>query len=161
MQWLPPGEVAEQSGLSVSQTQSGKIAGTPPYMSPEQWLGAPQDIRTDLYAFGVVLYERCYGHLPFVGTDIKSIAAQHLHEAPHIPASLFASIIARCLAKHPESRYVWPLDLLEDLSRICRQQHVPLPPKPSERPRTAKELETLAMSLAERISVLLCSNNIP
>jgi serine/threonine protein kinase len=147
MQWLPPGEVARQSSLNVWQTQSGKIAGTPPYMSPEQWLAAPQDIRADLYAFGVVLYEMCYGHLPFVGPDLKNIAAQHLHEAPHIPGNLFASIIARCLAKHPESRYAQPLDLLGDISRICREQHVPLPPKPSERPRTAKELEALAMSL--------------
>ncbi len=52
------------SGLGVWQTGTGKVTGTPPYMAPEQWTAGRPDIRTDIYAFGVVMHEMCYGRRP-------------------------------------------------------------------------------------------------
>jgi serine/threonine protein kinase len=77
------------------QTNDGIIAGTPPYMSPEQCLGHQQEIGTDIYAFGVVMYEMCHGRLPFAGREFRELAPQHLCRQPDIPSGMFAALIAR------------------------------------------------------------------
>lgn len=129
------------------QTKDGKIAGTPYYMSPEQWQGSRQDIATDIYAFGVVIYEMCYGRLPFTGIDFHQLAAQHLGRQPDIPGGLFAPIIARCLSKDQAARYPDTLALLADLASVCKQHGIPLPPKPVNRGQKGRELAALAGGL--------------
>jgi serine/threonine protein kinase len=115
---------ADHNKLGVWKTVGGNICGTPPYMAPEQWLGAKQDVRTDLYAFGIILYEMCYGRRPFTGPNYSQ---QHLVLEPEVPDGLFAPIIARCLAKKPMERYGSPRELLEDLSRVCAANNLTLP----------------------------------
>jgi tetratricopeptide (TPR) repeat protein len=117
-------------------------------MAPEQWLGSKQDFRTDVYAFGVTMYEMCYGHMPFPGPNIQKFQEQHLRAKPLIPSSLFASIVERCLSKNPLARYTTPMELLEDLTRACQSKKVPLPPKPKMTSREAQELAGLAQGLS-------------
>jgi len=92
-----------EAKLGIWQTSGGNIAGTPPYMAPEQWLGSKQDFRTDVYAFGVTMYEMCYGHMPFPGPNIQKFQEQHLRAKPLIPSSLFASIVERLPLKESTS----------------------------------------------------------
>ena len=117
-------------------------------MAPEQWQGTRQDITTDIYAFGVVMYEMCYERLPFVGSDLRALAAQHISQQPDIPSGMFAGVITRCLAKHPAARYPDTLVLLADLARVCEQNDVPLPPSPIVSGQRGKELSALARGLA-------------
>lgn len=138
----PPGK------LGGWQTNDGKIAGTPYYMSPEQWQGGRQDITTDIYAFGVVLYEMCYGRLPFTGTQLRDLAAQHLGREPDIPGGMFAPVIARCLAKDRAARYQDTPALLADLARVCGAHGTPLPPKPVISGQKGRELAALARGLS-------------
>jgi serine/threonine protein kinase len=90
-------------------TEHGHVVGTPAYMSPEQAAGEPIDHRSDIFSFGVLVYECISGHLPFQG----STAAAYLRDAAlaqpkplprHVPAELRA-IVLRCLAKSPGDRY--------------------------------------------------------
>ena len=113
-------------------------------MAPEQWLGAGQDVRTDIYAFGITLYEMCYLRRPFAGPDFVQ---QHLHVDLKIPNGMFASIIARCLAKDPAMRYDTPSKLLEDVARICRNNNIPLLAESKAFKNRPLELHTFSQSL--------------
>ena len=92
-------------------TQTGLIAGTPPYMAPEQLLGHATDSRTDQFALGVVLYELCTGRHPFGGHSLPSTIARILASDPippgrdeAIPSELW-QVIERCLRKDASQRY--------------------------------------------------------
>jgi serine/threonine protein kinase len=115
--------------INIGGTLGGGISGTPAYMAPEQWRDEVQDMRTDIYAVGVVIYQMCYGRLPFSG-DSRELAQQHLHATPKIPDGMFAGLIAQCLVKDPAKRYHEPSALLDELSHICERHGVPLPPAP-------------------------------
>ena len=142
------GSEASPGKLGGWQTNDGRIAGTPYYMPPEQWQGGRQDITTDIYAFGVVMYEMCYGRLPFTGTDFHQLAAQHVGRQPDIPGGMFAPVIARCLAKDQAARYPDTLALLADLTLVCKQHGIPLPPKPVNSGQKGRELSALARGLS-------------
>ncbi|MCP3103525.1 serine/threonine protein kinase [Myxococcus sp. K15C18031901] len=93
-------------------TSAGAVLGTPVAMAPEQILGQPVDVRTDVYALGVLLYQLLTGSPPFPGTSAVEVEEQHLHAPPprlgehvRVPADL-ESVLQRCLAKRPEER--WP-----------------------------------------------------
>lgn len=99
-------DAAEQAGL----TGQGPIIGTPEYMAPEQLRGDPiQDARTDLYAFGVILFELLTLHLPFAG-DRGAVEHGHLALRPPRPRELadvpeaLEKLVLACLAKEPERR---------------------------------------------------------
>ena len=93
---------------SGTQTQSGIVSGTPKYMSPEQARGDKVDERTDIYSFGVILYELLAGHLPFDGDSTMTIIYKHINEPPppivDLPAPL-QEVVMRALAKNPDDRY--------------------------------------------------------
>jgi tRNA A-37 threonylcarbamoyl transferase component Bud32/tetratricopeptide (TPR) repeat protein len=101
-------EVDEARALQTL-TQTGLIMGTPHYMAPEILQGHAADVRSDLWAFGVVLYEMVSGRHPFEGTSAFEVASAIVREvAPPltdgVPAGLRA-VIERCLAKRPEERF--------------------------------------------------------
>ena len=91
-------------------TQSGVSLGTPRYMAPEQVQGEPVDLRTDLYAVGVVLYELLSGRPPFEDDQLIALAYAHVMRPPPplsdppVPAAL-AAVVARALEKQPAARF--------------------------------------------------------
>ena len=91
-----------------TQTDSGHLAGTAAYMSPEQAKGKPADERSDLWALGVVIYEMLTGHCPFQGDTTPALLYAIVHEAPPISGEVmgrWSPLLERMLAKDPAQRY--------------------------------------------------------
>ena len=120
------------AGLGASETATmstaaGLLVGTVGYMAPEQLEGKPVDLRIDLYAFGLVLYEMATGHNPFLGQSASSTIANILkEEAP--PAAQYNPvtppeldrILRKCLRKSKDERYASARDLALDLAALRR-----------------------------------------
>jgi tetratricopeptide (TPR) repeat protein/predicted Ser/Thr protein kinase len=114
-------------------TDPGVVMGTTSYMSPEQARGTRVDHRTDIFSFGIMLYEMLTGRLPFHGQS----GLETLHAILHDPAPSLTSlglpgmpadagvdlqrILAKCLAKDPDSRYQGMRDLVVDLRAARRR----------------------------------------
>jgi formylglycine-generating enzyme required for sulfatase activity/dienelactone hydrolase/predicted Ser/Thr protein kinase len=121
---------------AMPHTRTGMIVGTPAYMSPEQAQGRPLDARSDVFSFGVLLYELLTGKRPFRGeTDVALLAAilrdspePIAHLRPDVPPAL-VRIVERCLEKQPESRYE-SADSLVRAMRSCHEALSVPPPKP-------------------------------
>lgn len=103
-------------------TSTGQVLGTPNYMSPEQVKGKPLDGRSDLFSFGVVLYEMITGEKPFVGQNVTTVIYKIVHENPIAPRDLDATIhaglsqvVTKSLAKLPDERYQSGAELSKDL----------------------------------------------
>lgn len=127
--------------LTEGHTRPGVIIGTIPYMSPEQASGKPVDARSDIFSFGVLLYEMLGGRRPFTGkTDLQVLqAVLHAPAEPlgeDVPLTL-RSAVAKALEKNPAERYQTMRDLVVDLRRAARQtadEHQPAPVE-SDQPR--------------------------
>ena len=103
-------------------TNTGQVLGTPNYMSPEQVKGKPLDGRSDLFSFGVMLYEMVTGEKPFVGQNVTTIIYKIVHENPIPPRDLdvtihpgLSAVVTKALAKPPDERYQSGAELTHDL----------------------------------------------
>src|SRR6267143_6326172 len=105
-------------------TAPNLVIGTPQYMSPEQCSQSPDiDARSDIYSFGVILYEMLVGHVPFTGESPTVIMLKHLQEtAPSVlderndlPGAV-GRVISQALEKRPEDRYETVGELVEDFT---------------------------------------------
>jgi TolB-like protein/Tfp pilus assembly protein PilF len=94
--------------LPGTLTEPGMLVGTVAYMAPEQLRGQPADVRSDVWALGVVLYEMAAGKRPFSGDSTFELSANILNQPVSIPRDVpvaLRSIIEKCLEKQPERRY--------------------------------------------------------
>jgi len=123
------------------------VLGTPAYMSPEQCANQPRDLRSDVYACGILFYELVTGRVPFHSDDVQCLLRQQLLASPRPPsrvrtdlgalAGRVDAIVAKALAKEPEGRYPRMQDMRDafrDLARASRRSgaiEVERPP-PSE-----------------------------
>ncbi len=110
--------------LGEEQTRQGMIVGTIAYMSPEQAAGKTLDARSDMFSFGVVLYEMLAGHRPFTAATNLELLQKVIHGRPaplsdHIPEPL-RQLVTRALEKDPAHRYSSMRELVEALRSALR-----------------------------------------
>ena len=109
-------------GEGINLTKEGTTLGTVSYMSPEQILGNEADEKSDIWAFGVVLYEMISGHLPFTGAYEQSIAYAIVNDEPALLSLIkgcpvyLEKIVDKCLQKDLKKRYQNFSDILIDLN---------------------------------------------
>src|SRR5262249_22010276 len=125
-----------RAAADASLTESGVVAGTPHYMSPEQAEGKPIDQRTDLFSLGSVLYAMCTGRAPFRASGTIAVLKRVCEETPTpiretnpaIPEWLVA-IIDKLQAKDPAERFQSAAEGAEFLSKhLAPVPHPPVPP---------------------------------
>jgi serine/threonine protein kinase len=114
-----------ETRIGMTKTVPGLILGTVAYMSPEQASGRPVDARSDIFSFGILLYELVSGRMPFSGASTVDTMHAIIHAAPppvpdNVPAPL-AMIVEKALEKSPGDRYQSMRDLVVDLRRLLRQ----------------------------------------
>ncbi|MGH9812504.1 MAG: protein kinase domain-containing protein [Candidatus Acidiferrales bacterium] len=117
---------ADDVTASATLTQAGAAPGTLPYMAPEQLRAQPVDARTDIYAFGCVLYEMATGQRPFRAELATELSSEILNKTPVAPVRLNPEVPAKleeislkCLEKDPERRYQSAKEIAVDLHRLA------------------------------------------
>ncbi len=127
--WQTSGAITNLSMTRTSSplTTEGTIVGTFQYMSPEQLEGGEADARSDLFSFGVVLYEMSTGIRPFAGKSQASLIASIMKEEPRPISAIqpmtppaLERVVAQCLAKEPDDRWQSAGDLKRELSWITQ-----------------------------------------
>ena len=162
-----------RQSFGTQGTQAGMILGTASYMSPEQARGMSGDHRSDVFSFGVVLYEMLTGRQPFQGETISDVLASVLARNPDLsvlPQELpprLTELVTRCLEKHPKRRWQARGDVRPELEVIATN---PSPSDQSVRARTTPQplwrralapLGALALGAAVTAAVFLASRPAP
>ncbi len=124
-------------------TAEGIVVGTPEYMSPEQVEGKAFDHRSDIYSFGVIMFEMVTGRTPFAADTPFVVAFKQQSEKPPRPEDLnpqtpplLCDIILKCLEKDREKRYQSTEDLCRDLTKVEETVRASAPAGPWTRPAT-------------------------
>ena len=139
---------------TLTATQAGMILGTAAYMSPEQARGKNADARSDIWGFGVILFEMLSGRKTFQGEDITLTLASVVKEEPAwdlLPseAGLLKRVLARCLAKEPRRRFHHIAD-----ARIAIEEVVSQPAAIDRQPRSAPPAIWLPWTVAALLAIL-------
>jgi len=158
-------------GATASVAESRKVAGTLPYMSPEQLRGEHTDQRSDIWSAGAVLYELATGRRPFPSSQVPLLIDSILNQPPETVSAINPKIspglelaILKCLDKDPERRYQSARELRVDLDRLTMpisqvgSAHVaiPAPARPISAPfRIKPEKIKPAMAVAGLILALM------
>jgi serine/threonine-protein kinase len=136
-QLKPSNEEAEAQSTAKQRrlTRTGMIFGTPEYMAPEQASGKHADLRCDIYAVGIILYELFTGAVPFTGETFLGVLTKHLNELPPPMRSIYPDlqmsqelegVIGRTLAKDPTYRYQTMNELAAALAATPEGQYAGL-----------------------------------
>jgi serine/threonine protein kinase len=139
---------------------SGQVIGTPTYMAPEVIAGGASDVRTDLYSFGVVLYELLTGRVPFDADTPMAVLEKHIHEPPpprRFNAELtpaLEAVVLRALNKDPAARYETAAEMVAELARVqvtlsSRQSSLIAPSAPSTEKKLTGSTERTTAQLLE------------
>jgi serine/threonine-protein kinase len=152
---------------ALQDTEEGRVLGTPGYMSPEQTKGQGIDLRTDVFSFGVVLYEMLAGDMPFRGATSFDLLVSVTRDQPEpvskrnpaVPPALEA-LVARCLEKSPIDRFSGAREVLSALEgiRVTADNSAPPPPSlaapsvaaPASRQSTTKSGTALSLEPVSR-----------
>lgn len=125
-----------KAAYNSDMTATGSFLGTAKYASPEQVRGEKVTPGSDLYSWGIVMYEMATGQAPFTGKDIASLVFQHLNAEPTAPVDLnpdlspeLNRIILKCLEKAPENRYAKASDLLAQINQLAVRFYAANPTK--------------------------------
>jgi serine/threonine protein kinase len=129
----------------ASQSQSGFVAGTPQYMSPEQARGESVDHRADLFSLGSVLYAMCAGHSPFRAKTTMGVLRRVAEDSPRLLSEInpevseeLEAVIARLHAKDPSQRYQSASEVADELGRQLAELQRP----GARRPRRSTSTES-------------------
>jgi serine/threonine protein kinase/Flp pilus assembly protein TadD len=123
----PVADATQAATVAVPLSNEGQVMGTAPYMAPEQIRGEAVDARTDLFAFGILLYELLVGRRPFEGATSADVSSAILRDVPlpvrakraDLPADV-ERIVGRCLEKDPERRFQTAKDVRNELDLVRR-----------------------------------------
>jgi serine/threonine protein kinase len=129
--------IAKLNDLGASATRTGSLLGTPHYMSPEQAAGRPVDLRADIYAMGVILFECATGQKPFTAESLFELLRQHVEAPPPSPRALrrdmppdLESVILTALGKTADQRFAsaqaMSMALQHATSQLPSEQWAPL-----------------------------------
>jgi Tol biopolymer transport system component/predicted Ser/Thr protein kinase len=136
-------------------TRAGVVLGTIAYMSPEQAAGKPLDARSDIFSFGVVLYELLAGRRPFAGDSGVEVLAAITHSSPaplgHDTPLALRMLVDKALEQDPAERYQTMRDLVVDLRRLARRktgEYQAMTTAPSHATRLRAWTWTVAVALA-------------
>jgi Tol biopolymer transport system component len=139
-------------------TTAGSIVGTIQYMSPEQIEGKEADERSDIFAFGAVLYEMVAGKRPFAGKSQISLASSILESDPEPVSKLkpstppaFEHVMTTCLQKNPEERYQTAHDIKLELQWIAADKSSPVAAPVAPAPSSSRERLGWAAALVAAI----------
>jgi serine/threonine-protein kinase len=124
---VKPSDGSSDSHLTLDLTAVGSPFGTASYMSPEQAKGEPADSRSDIFSFGIVMYEMITGRLPFKGKSSIDVMHAVMHDEPALlgegaPPQL-QQIVSKALAKDPKARFQSAELLLEELRALIRSHY--------------------------------------
>ena len=138
---------------SLKLTRTSSTVGTLAYMAPEQIQGGTVDARSDIFSFGVVLYEMLTGKLPFHGEHDAAMMYSIVNEAPDTVAKYLPDvspeierIVQRAMEKDPDDRYQSAADMVSELRRVQKQstrvvrpttQSIPIMPQPQQEINTS------------------------
>jgi eukaryotic-like serine/threonine-protein kinase len=142
--------------LASRESAGSTLSGTPAYWCPEQIMGKPQDARSDLFSLGVVLYEMVTGRRPFDADSLQGICNRVLSSAALPPSQAnsslpagFDALVARCLAKDPNTRYAAAETLANDLYPFARRK--------AAAPAAAQPINSQTLRFGSRAGKLLRS----
>ena len=158
----------------VGHTETGTVLGTSHYIAPEQARGEQIDAQTDIYSFGVVLYELLTGELPYPGDNFLTVAMKHVNDPspnvldrrPDTPLRL-VSLIERCMAKAPADRPASMSDVVAELEACVAELDAkagdegtmimkrPQPAKPTRPPKKRRQRKGGLLVLAVIFGALL------
>lgn len=166
--WQGNGAVTGLSGVTRTSsplTGEGSIVGTFQYMSPEQLEGKEADSRSDLFSFGVVLYEMATGKKPFEGKSQASLIASIMKEEPRPISAIqpmtppaLERVVRQCLAKEPDDRWQTAGDLKRELNWIVQGgSQVGVPAVVATRRRRRLQASWIVATVATAAAVVLGS----
>jgi len=148
-------QTSEIETVSAQMTRHGKILGTPAYMSPEQARGQPVDARSDVFAFGITLYEMTTGRVPFRGRTVAESLSATIREEAIPPSTIneevpprLEEIVHRCLEKDARDRYQDTRELAADLRKVQQETASGVPLVRRHPARRVAAIASLALVLA-------------
>jgi len=135
--------------------ENGETLGSVHYMSPEQAKGSAIDARSDIYSFGIMMYEMLTGRLPFEGETVEEVLMKHVSQIPAMPRELEPSIpaaleqiVMHAMTPRVRERYSSASEIVRDLERYQKNPEIVFPYKlPNQEKKTASDNDSKAHNI--------------